>query len=325
MIVTFSVNNIAAAVGLLTLTATAMAADANVAVYGRIDSAITSVKTNHERINGLGNSGSFFGFKGEEALGQGLKVGFALEAAFDADTGAMTANDDRSFFSDRSEVFLEGHFGTVRMGRFLNPSYYAVADRASFHNEDYGITADKLYRYIGPDANRMAYTSPEFYGLTVESSIAFHERKNGDHTDKNAYDLAANYERGNWALGAGFTEQGDNRQYALRATWAQDAWTVAAYHQRAKEDVQKVHVTRLAVGYAIGAGEVHANVGRAHGEGKAVANQWTVGYNHHLSKRTKLYAFYSQIQNKHGANFGGLEAGADADQKSLSVGIRHNF
>ena len=76
--------------------------------------------------------------------------------------------------------------------------------------------------------------------------------------------------------------------------------------------------------YAIGAGELHANFGHANAEGQAAANQWTVGYNHHLSKRTKVYAFYSQIQNKNGADFGD-NLMANEDQKSFSVGIRHNF
>ena len=75
--------------------------------------------------------------------------------------------------------------------------------------------------------------------------------------------------------------------------------------------------------YAIGAGELHANFGHANAEGQAAANQWTVGYNHHLSKRTKVYAFYSQLQNKDGAAFGDLNP--NEDRKSVSVGIRHNF
>ena len=323
---TFSLNKIVAAVGLTCVCATAVAADSNVTVYGRLDTAITTAKVGGERINGLENSGSYFGFQGVEALGNGMKAGFVLESGFNADTGE---NSSTEFFDNRSELFLEGDFGTVRLGRFLNPSYYAVADRASFHNEDYGITADKLYRDIGNINNRLAYTSPAFYGLTVESSIAFHERQDSQNNNKNAYDLAANYDRGNWSFGAGYTEQGDDKQYALRASWTEGAWTVSGYHQRAKEDAQKINVTRLAVGYAIGAGEIHANVGRANGESRADANQWTVGYNHHLSKRTKVYAFYSQLQNKRGADFGAdvfnRTLTANQDLKSVSVGIRHNF
>lgn len=320
----FSVNKILAACGLVALSTSAFA-DTNVSVYGRVDTAIESIKSDSGRAHSVNNSGSYFGFKGVESLGNGLKAGFILESGFESDTGSNSSAG--SFFNNRSELFIAGNFGTLRMGRFLNPSYYAVADRASLHNEDYGITADALYAYTGNDANRLAYTSPTMHGLTLESSISLHERANSDHTDKNAYDLAANYERGNWSFGAGYSEHGDAKQYALRATWSQDAWTVSGYHQRSQDVVaslkEKANTTRVAVAYAIGTGELHANYGHANGEGRARAKQWTVGYNHHLSKRTKVYAFYSQLQNKDGADFGGLSS--NEDRKSISVGVRHHF
>lgn len=300
-------------------------ADSGVNVYGRVDASVASVKATGQRTNSVDNGGSYFGFKGVEALGNGLKAGFILESGFEADTGSNS--NASSFFNNRSELFLQGSFGAVRLGRFLNPSYYAVADRASLHNEDYGITYDQLYAYQGSDANRVGYTSPSMHGLTLESSISLHERAAGSN-NKNAYDLAANYDRGNWSFGAGYGEHGDDQQYALRATWTQDAWTVSGYHQRSQAMEggfkAKTNVTRAAVAYAIGAGEVHANYGYADGAGNKEANQWTVGYNHHLSKRTKVYAFYSQIQNKNGAHFGD-NLMANEDQKSVSVGVRHNF
>lgn len=322
--VNFSLNKIVAAAGLIAASATAFAADSSVNVYGRIDTAVESIKTGSERVHGVNNSGSYFGLKGQEDLGNGMKLGFQLESAFNSDDGAISENE---FFSNRSEVNLSGNFGTVRMGRFFNPSYYAIADRASLHNDDYGITADALYAAVENANNRIAYKSPEFHGLTVEAAMSLHER-NADNKGKNAYDLAANYDRGNWSFGAGYGEWADAKQYALRATWSEGAWTVSGYHQRS-QDVnalglkEKANVTRAAVAYAIGAGEVHANFGHANAEGQASANQWTVGYNHNLSKRTKVYAFYSQLQNKKGADFGGLAQ--DEDRKSVSVGIRHNF
>lgn len=320
-IVIFSLNKTVAAVGLIAASTAAVADTSSVSVYGRIDTSIASVKTGNERTSQLNNGGSYFGFKGVETLGSGMKAGFILESGFASDTGTTAANG--SFFDNRSELFLAGSFGTVRLGRFLNPSYYAVADRASLHNEDYGITYDQLYQDIGNVSNRLAYTSPVMHGLTLESSVSFHER-DAENQGKNAYDLAANYDRGNWSFGAGYGEHGNDTQYALRATWTQNAWTLSGYHQRAEVEGEKIDVTRAAVAYAIGAGEIHANSGRANGEGKAAANQWTVGYNHHLSKRTKVYAFYSQVQNKRGAAFGD-DLNSNEDRKSVSVGIRHNF
>ncbi len=75
LIVTFSLNKIVAAAGLIAVSATAAAADSSVNVYGRIDTAVESVKTGNARVNGVNNSGSYFGFQGQEDLGNGLKLG----------------------------------------------------------------------------------------------------------------------------------------------------------------------------------------------------------------------------------------------------------
>ena len=323
--VKFSLNNIVAALGLLGVCATAAAADSSVTMYGRIDTAIESVKTGNDRINGVNNSNSYFGFKGQEHLGNGLKMGFILESAINSDDGSISNTE---FFSNRSELNLEGVFGTVRMGRFLHPSYYAVADRTSLHNEDYGITADALYAGVENANNRLAYKSPVMGSLTVESSVSFHERS-ADNLGKNAYDLAANYDHGNWSFGAGYGEWAQARQYALRATWSEGGWTVSGYHQRSQDVVagvtQKANASRIAVAYAVGAGDIQAHFGHANGAGPAQAQQWPVGYNHHLSKRPKLYAFYTVLQNKHGASFGSDDMVANEDRKAVSVGIRHSF
>lgn len=315
-----------AACGLFAFATAALADASAVTFYGRLDTALESTQTGHRRVHGLNSSDAYFGFKGVEALVQGLKAGFVLESAIQTDDGATSQAG--SFFSNRSEVFLEGAFGTVRMGRFFNPSYYAVADRTSLHNEDYGISADALYAGVENAANRLGYKSPTRHGLTLESTVSFHER-DAAHQGHNAYDLAANYERGPWSFGAGYGAWADARQYAVRATWTQGDWTISGYHQRSQDRVAgvqaKTQVSRAAVAYAMGAGELHANFGHANAPGQAEADQWTVGYNHHLSARTKLYAFYTVLQNRHGAHFAAEDLAAGEDRKSLSVGIRHHF
>lgn len=157
-----------AACGLFAFSTSALADASAVTLYGRLDTALESTQTGHRRVHGLNSSGAYFGFKGVEALGQGLKAGFVQESAIQTDDGATSQAG--SFFSNRSEVFLEGAFGTVRMGRFFNPSYYAVADRTSLHNEDYGISADALYVGVENAANRLGYKSPTRHGLTLEST-----------------------------------------------------------------------------------------------------------------------------------------------------------
>ena len=328
--VNFSFKKFAAAHCLVALSTTAMA-DSSVSIYGRIDTSLQYAKVGTARTYGIANAGSHFGFIGTESLGSGLTVGFQLESAFESDTGTGAVE----FFGNRSELFVQGPVGTVRLGRFLNPSYYAVADRVSLHNEDFGITADMLYTYMGRDANRMAYKSPVLSGWILEGSVSWHERQNGNAQDKNAYDLVASYERGRWSVAGTYGEQGAARQYGLRATWSKDPWVVSAYHQRSEHwDMKQQAVnladgprsaTRAAVAYFISSGEIHMNFGHASGQGPQEANQWTVGYNHRLSKRTKLYAFYTAVKNKGGASYGLSEMTANQDLEAINIGIRHLF
>ena len=85
---------------------------------------------------------------------------------------------------------------------------------------------------------------------------------------------------------------------------------------------------RVSAMYVMGAGEFHANYGNA-GEIGDVANsgadQYTLGYNYNLSKRPKVYGYYTSVQSDSAAasvsyNFGGVQ-----DFRSFAVGIRHNF
>jgi len=48
------------------------------------------------------------------------------------------------------------------------------------------------------------------------------------------------------------------------------------------------------------------------------ANQFTLGYNYNLSKRTKVYGYYTAVDTKNTANKAG-------DFTSLAAGVRHNF
>jgi predicted porin len=87
---------------------------------------------------------------------------------------------------------------------------------------------------------------------------------------------------------------------------------------------------RGSVAYNFGANELHLNVGKA-GEYSKLKNsdatQFTLGYNYNLSKRTKVYGYYTAINDsKLGLYTGGARAnGKDGEFSSLAAGVRHNF
>lgn len=315
-------NRLALAV-LALLGSTAAFAQSSVTLYGRVNTTVERQEVGNVKTTGLFNNSSRFGFKGTEDLGGGLKAGFQLESGFNSDTGASAA----TFFGRQSEVNLSGGFGAVRLGRFIAESYYATADYVSMHNHDTGSSSDAFYAYVMPDANKIAYRTPTFGGLTVDAAVALHEQAVGG---KNAYDLAANYNLGALALGAGYSKQGDVNQFAVRALYTFGAFTVGGYVQR--DDSAYVanggnrNTFRLAGAYNMGASEFHVNVGRA-GEYKNLndsdSTQYTLGYNYNLSKRTKVYTYYTKVDNKAGADY--VTGAAGADFSSFALGVRHNF
>ena len=315
-------NRLALAV-LALLGSTAAFAQSSVTLYGRVNTTVERQEVGNVKTTGLFNNASRFGFKGTEDLGGGLKAGFQLESGFNSDTGASAA----TFFGRQSEVNLSGGFGAVRLGRFIAESYYATADYVSMHNHDTGSSSDAFYAYVMPDANKIAYRTPTFGGLTVDAAVALHEQAVGG---KNAYDLAANYNLGALALGAGYSKQGDVNQFAVRALYTFGAFTVGGYVQRDEDafvaNGGKRNTFRLAGAYNMGASEFHVNVGRA-GEYKNLndsdSTQYTLGYNYNLSKRTKVYGYYTHVNNSRNASYQSGVAGADFS--SVAVGVRHNF
>ena len=78
--------------------------------------------------------------------------------------------------------------------------------------------------------------------------------------------------------------------------------------------------------YTMGATELHLNVGKAGEVGGADgtgATQLTLGANYNLSKRTKVYGFWTKTNNDSNAAYASGVAGADVS--SFALGVRHNF
>ncbi len=304
-----------------TLAAGAASAQSSVTVYGRLNTSIERQK--YIGADGtqtvLQNNGSRLGFKGVEDLGGGLKAGFTLEHRFDVDTGAAT-NGAAGFWggAGESSVNLSGGFGMIKAGHYTSEAYFATSDVTDLLNHGTGTSADALYKYLGGDSNKVSYRTPDLGGLTAELGILAGEGKG-----KRAYDFAANYGAGPFGLGFGYEKASNSdSQFAFRGSYVVDAFAVTGYVQRYKNDALDASKTiyRISGQYNIGAAELHAAFGAA---GKLETGgviyedklrQYTVGANYNLSKRTKVFAFYSRVNTE-----------GDKDPSSLAVGVRHNF
>ena len=299
-------------------------AQSSVTLYGRVNTTVEQQKFGNDKVTGMANNASRFGFRGVEDLGGGLKAGFVLESGFGSDDGS---SDARGFFARQSEVNLSGNFGMLRLGRFFAESYFATADYVSMHNHDTGSSADMLYAYVMRDTNKIAYRTPNIGGFTLEAAVSPHEQTSGG---KHAFDLAANYNMGALGLGAGYSQLDDAKQLALRANYTTGPFVIGGYYQRDENGVianaGKRDTVRISGAYMMGASEFHLNVGRA-GKYDNIANsaatQYTLAYNYNLSKRTKVYTYYTKVDNKVGASYATGVNGADFS--SFALGVRHNF
>jgi predicted porin len=308
------------AVALATLAAGSAYAQSSVVIYGRLNETVERQKVGtNDPVLVLANNSSRIGFKGTEDLGGGLKAGFQIEHGFSPDTGAAAG----TFWGRQSEVNIGGGFGTLRFGNFTSEAYFATADYISMHNHDTGTSADALYAYLGRDSNKIAYRTPSIGGLTVEGAVALSESSGFGRT----IDVAANYAVGPVQLGAGYQRLSTTgqKQFAVRGLYEIGSFVVGAYVQRDTDGygvgLGKRTTARLSGMYTLGSSELHLNFGNAGEYSNAAdsgAKQFTVGYNYNMSKRTKVYTYYTKVDAAAGNPYIG-------DFSSFAVGIRHNF
>ena len=313
-------RHLIAAAALVAVSSSAFAQSA-VTIYGRVNLSVESQET-LDGVNDtkMQNSASRWGIKGIEDIGGGLKAGFVLESGFNPANGQANS----PFFGRQSEVNLGGNWGMVRLGNFTSEAYYASADYVSMHNHDTGTSADVLYAYLARDNNKIAYRTPSFGGATIEVAVT----EAGSEPDR-SYDAALNWDSGPLHLGAGYQKNGDANQFAFRGLYELGNFTFGGYVQRDEDGygagLGSRTTYRLSGMYTMGNTEFHLNWGHAgdydNSVGDLSTDQWTVGLNYNLSKRTKLYTFYTAL-NGDGENFYGQAFGI---KNSFAVGVRHNF
>lgn len=344
----FAKKNLIAVAALATLAVSAQA-QSSVTLYGNLDVGLTSVKEktagNSKTTNGVTSSiltESFFGLKGQEDLGGGLKAIFKLEAPVAVDTGKA----DTELFSKNAYVGLAGDFGTVKLGR--QESLFKT-EAAAF--DAFGVSGTLAVSQLfinkagatalgGSWQNAVGYTSPSLSGLTLSAQHSSKEGgKSVNPTDVNggATAAAANYAAGALGLSAVY---GDVRSTnASVATSQQQAWLLGAsydfgvvkafaqYGQNKAENAAGAETGKDKF-YQLGAvvpvtqaGAVHAAYGQIKNDNAAAADsksrKFSLAYHHTLSKRTGVYAGLAYTKAEVGT--------AETKTTAIAAGLRHAF
>ena len=156
----------------------ALAAD--VQLYGLVDLGLNWTQVDNGKTTtdsfGMGsgqNSGSRFGLKGTEDLGNGYKVGFNLENSFKADDGAFDKGS--RLFHRESILFVETPYGELSAGRTGGLEsgvgrYGQMGSGATAMSTGWDNIAktSKVFLGLGDRMdNTLTYQSPKFAGVTV--------------------------------------------------------------------------------------------------------------------------------------------------------------
>ena len=193
----------------------ALAAD--VQLYGIVDTGLAYV---HGDADGLGEdfdsfsmesgqgSGSRWGIKGTEDLGNGLTVGFILEDGFNSDDGSESG----VMFNRESSIFLQGGFGKIAFGRMgaLNngQSSWSKIGMINAFGTSYGESSARVDRVMTTAAqwdNMIAYETPDFAGFKVYAqygmgnAVADYDSEENESSSDRFYAIGATYNNGPFA------------------------------------------------------------------------------------------------------------------------------
>lgn len=356
------------------LASTAAFAQTNVTIYGVVDSAY--VYSSGDRAAATGGNGNFsgiqsgvlagsrLGFKGEEALGNGLKTVFVLEYSLSTDVNSGVGNTG-GLNSRQSYVGLNhAKLGQVALGRQYAPGYLAMVRNDAMVASDGASAIVQMNRaggntiYAASPArinNAVSYASPNWSGFSVSGIYGYGEDAtgaNGVSTGNNGFfgaglnyangplnlDLVYHSRQGTTVASNNVPTQDSINEWMLGGSYDFKVVKLYATYQ----DQNDKNGTSANEGgnkaWSIGAtmpvfgnGKIHASYADISWDrtGAGGSDAWALGYTHALSKRTTLYTTYTHTDNDSDAV---VAAGAVAKTRALgesnyvfTAGISHSF
>ena len=342
------------------LASSAAFAQSNVTIEGTLRPSydFVSLKAgNGDKINSITNMNSntsTIGFKGEEALGNGLKAIFGLTYNIDftneADAG-IGAGDNKG--QDQFVGLAGTNWGSIKFGALNNvvKSVFASYDPFSFSIGDY----NNIFTQGVNSRNSKAayYQSPSWGGFTLHASYALEAQKDSKtNDDLSMYSIGGDYKLGGLQLTAAYS-QGNNEVAGVNGADFKSSRFGAAYTFATK--------TKLFGVYGIdkdfknqGAGGSYKTwmVGATHpittnvslmgtyikagddDSNETGAKNYNLGVKYALSKRTNVQGLYSYLKNDTNSARG-FDSGYGGDDtnpqhfgskgSAFSVRLQHNF
>ncbi|HXH01750.1 MAG TPA: porin [Candidatus Competibacteraceae bacterium] len=309
------------------------AAQADTTLYGSVRLSVNYFDPSYDMAPGFAepeeiwdvvNNASRLGVRGTEDLGGGLKAVYRYEFGVDA-------SDSGNFTGRLAYVGLQGGWGEFTIGRQWTPFYNALALNDEFNGRLSGVAY--YASGIGGTVrlgNQLIYSSPDFGGFKGQLGLVV-DGSDPDNEDVDLVQVGANYINAGLTLGAGYSDNQatDQSVWGLYAGYQFAGFYVAGTYL--SNDDTEVDAYDILARYTFGNNIVRATWGRADPDQGEEADTWIVGFQHNLSKRTRVWVEYGNTEDPGllGAapviTDNNQVVGTFDDANNLSIGIRHDF
>ncbi len=329
----------------LVLSSVGAYAQSSVQLSGLADAYVGSMRMagDSKRTNTVGSGGmttSWFGAKGTEDLGGGLKAGFAFTSFMRLTNGDYGRFKNDTMWSRDANISLSGGFGSVILGRWMAPNFLPTVLFNPF-GDSFAFSPAILHANVplfnGTNwsgttqsdtgwGSQIAYSTPDLGGLKGTLQYQF---RDGANSGKNfggnlmyfngGLGLTAFYERteiGN-PVATTYADGSKRTNWMVGGSYDFTVVKLFATYGQSKNDVSNAKLKTATTGLSvpIGAGKLLAAY--AHTRNNlldATRQTLTVGYDYNLSKRTDLYAnvMHDRITDQ-------------TSGTSFAVGLRHRF
>jgi len=297
---------------------------------------------------------SAIGVKGTEDLGNGLSVFFKMEYESDMANGGDFGTGRDQYLGFEQERFGKATFGTTSTAYKSPGSKIDAFYRTPLQSRDVGLQSNlhsgKGYEGQGRGTNMVRYDSPSMGGFGLTGTYQFAPNKNTVTTpDDDTYSIGATFKGGNLYAAATYIDTQQNNDaaaaqalvkysfgdFSVHGIYELDqglitaqatngiASTTGGRAGNAQDDGADIY--SVGATYTIGNNLIGADYGhRDNSQGKdgiggtpddvEEYDVWRIAAYHSFSKRTRVYAGYSNTDyNQKG------------EDDRFALGIRHNF
>ena len=323
-------------------------AQSSVTVYGVLDAGIQSWDNGSESLTRSVSSGlstSRLGFRGSEDLGGGMKANFQLEGTLNTSNGVQGTSTTNQVFNREAWVGLSGGFGDVRFGRqdvnrtqdvdidVSQAVNLGLAPRIGGKDDQLGNDVDGVVKYISPAFSGFQFQIGYTSGNTSANTTDAKAEQQGVSFSYNSGPLRV---VGGTHKAKGTTGTLDQDLTAFGASYDFGMVSIGGYTSTADVNLSgDMKVNSLSARMPLGDGlALHGvyQTAKISGTANAKGTGYTLALTKAMSKRTSLYAAYTDVDNKSagtmtmwGTQTTGFTPAAGKDPSAISIGVVHSF